>query len=62
MDDDSTGSVFKAGRLLYHSTADLRVIEKRKKNFVYAPRRRSAFGSHLVLLRFFFITLKPRVE
>ena len=61
------GLVFKAQRLLYHSTLGLRVIKK-KKGFVMAWEKKAAspqgFMSAPKVPRFFFffITLEPRVE
>ena len=52
------GLVFKADRLVYHSTLGLRAIKKKQSIVKAAPCRRG----FKVLRLFFFITLEPRVE
>jgi len=57
------GLVFKADRLVCHSTLGLRVIKKKKKKRSARQRlARSLRGSLQVFLFFSVITLQPRVE
>jgi len=53
------GLVFKAHRLLYHSTLGLRVIKKKKDD---SFSRRATLELLRIDLFCFFITLTPRVE
>ena len=58
------GLVFKAHRLLHHSTLGLRVIKKKKKKVAglaiqLAARNQPSVGCEIFL---FFINLKPRVK
>ena len=58
--------VFKAHRLLYHSTLGLRVIKKKKKKVQGLGYRVCGVGQgqmvEMQITLLFFITLEPRVE